>query len=33
MAFVVGYVTLPVDTYDNWKGAVGGNGYDADGYY
>lgn len=33
MAFVVGYVTLPVDTYDNWKNAVAGNGYDADGYY
>lgn len=33
MAFIVGYVTLPVDTYDNWKNAVAGNGYDADGYY
>ena len=33
MAFIVGYVTLPVDTYDNWKNAVAGNGYNADGYY
>ena len=33
MAFVVGFVNLPVDTYANWKNAVAGNGYDADGYY
>lgn len=25
-----GYQTLPVDSYDNWKAAVNGNGYDAD---
>ena len=33
MAFYVGFINLPVDTYDNWKNAVSGNGYDADGYY
>lgn len=33
MAFITGYVTLPIDTYASWKNAVAGNGYDADGYY
>ena len=33
MAFISGYVNLPIDTYANWKNAVAGNGYDADGYY
>lgn len=33
MAFISGYVQLPTDTYDSWKSAVLGNGYDADGYY
>ena len=33
MAFYTGYVDLPTSTYDVWKSAVNGNGYDADGYY
>lgn len=33
MAFYTGYVELPTNTYDAWKSAVNGNGYDADGYY
>lgn len=33
MAFITGYVDLPTSTYDAWKSAVNGNGYDADGYY
>lgn len=33
MAFYTGYIDLPTDSYDNWKGAVSGNGYDADGFY
>lgn len=33
MAFITGYVTLPTTTYEAWKNAVAGNGYDADGYY
>lgn len=33
MAIIRGYVTLPTDTYDVWKSAVNGNGYNADGYY
>ena len=28
-----GYVTLPVTSYDAWKAAVNGNGYNADGSY
>lgn len=28
-----GYITLPTDSYDAWKAAVNGNGYDADGFY
>lgn len=33
MAFITGYVTIPVTSYSAWKNAVAGNGYDADGYY
>lgn len=33
MAFITGYVSLPVDSYDSFKNAVLGNGYDADGSY
>lgn len=33
MAFYTGYIDLPINTYDAWKNAVAGNGYDADGYY
>lgn len=33
MAFYTGYIDLPTSTYDAWKSAVNGNGYDADGYY
>lgn len=33
MAFITGYVSLPTETYEAWKSAVLGNGYDADGYY
>ena len=33
MAFVNGYVDLPIGSYDEWKNAVAGNGYNADGYY
>ena len=33
MAFYTGYITLPTDSYNSWKNAVAGNGYDADGYY
>ena len=33
MAKYYGYVTLPTDTYDNWKNAVNGNGYDFDSTY
>lgn len=33
MAFYTGYLTIPVNTYDAWKLAVAGNGYDADGSY
>lgn len=33
MAFYTGYIDLPTSTYDAWKSAVAGNGYDADGYY
>lgn len=33
MAFITGYVSLPVDSYDAFKNAVLGNGYDADGSY
>lgn len=28
-----GYITLPIDTYEAWKAAVNGNGYNADGFY
>lgn len=33
MAIIRGYVSLPTSTYDDWKNAVAGNGYNADGYY
>lgn len=33
MAKYTGYVTIPTGTYDAWKNATLGNGYDADGYY
>lgn len=33
MAFYSGYVTLPIGSYEEFKNAVAGNGYDADGYY
>lgn len=33
MAFYTGYISLPTNTYDAWKLAVAGNGYDADGSY
>lgn len=33
MAFYTGYITIPHSTYDEWKNAVAGNGYNADGYY
>lgn len=33
MAKYYGYVTLPTDSYDSWKTAVNGNGYDADYSY
>ena len=33
MAKYTGYVTLPTDSYSNWKAAVNGNGYDADGSF
>lgn len=33
MAFISGYVTLPVDSYSAFRNSVLGNGYDADGYY
>ena len=33
MAFYTGYITLPTISYDAWKLAVAGNGYDADGAY
>lgn len=33
MAKYTGYVTLPVDSYANWKAATNGNGYDVDESY
>lgn len=33
MAKYIGYVTIPHGTYNEWKNAVNGNGYDADGFY
>ena len=33
MAFYTGYINLPTTSYADWKAAVNGNGYDADGYY
>ena len=33
MAKYYGYVTLPTDSYDIWKNAVNGNGYDFDSTY
>ena len=33
MAKYTGYVTLPIDSYANFKAAVNGNGYDVDGTY
>ena len=33
MAFISGYVNLPVNSYSAFRNAVLGNGYDADGYY
>ena len=31
MTIYTGYVTVPVDTYDNFRNAIMGNGYEADG--
>ncbi|MBO7731343.1 MAG: CHAP domain-containing protein [Methanobrevibacter sp.] len=33
MAKYTGYVTLPIESYTNWKNAVNGNGYDVDSSY
>ena len=33
MAKYTGYVTIPITSYDAWKNATNGNGYDADGSY
>lgn len=33
MAKYTGYVTIPIDSYANFKAAVNGNGYDADGSF
>lgn len=33
MAKYTGYVTLPVDSYANWKAATNGNGFDVDSSY
>lgn len=33
MAIIEGYVTLPTDSYDAWKNAVNGNGYNVDYQY
>lgn len=33
MAKYTGYVTIPTTTYDIWKNAVNGNGYDVDNTY
>lgn len=33
MAKYTGYVTLPTSSYDAWRSAVNGNGFDADGAY
>lgn len=33
MTIYTGYVTLPINTYDAFRDAVNGNGYNADGYY
>lgn len=33
MAKYTGYVVIPVTSYDDWRNAVNGNGYDADGFY
>ena len=33
MAFINGYVNLPINSYWIWRSAVSGNGYDADGQW
>ena len=33
MAKYTGYVVIPVTSYDDWRNAVNGNGYDADGLF
>lgn len=33
MAYYTGYVTLPVDSYANWKNATNGNGFNFDNQY
>lgn len=33
MAKYTGYVTIPHSTYDEWRNATNGNGYDVDGSY
>ena len=33
MAYYIGYVTIPHGSYDEWKNATNGNGYNYDNTY